>query len=209
MVSHSRSFALRFHVGPRVIVPDSWVPPDCEGASFGTGQLECNLAGHIFFNCYVEFPKAVRPSQLKAWLTHNTPGAHASTATAQILPTTLSARDESIAHATNADERYSMDPDTLIKPAPWVTGNKKRGEKHGERTDMHEIADIMRAEGHDGMRTVATRFPGQFARYHGGIQLFAEVLQEHRRDADFVPRPWQGAMIDVMKGPVSPRHIWW
>ena len=209
MPTHSRCFSVRFHVGPRDSVPDTWAPPDPDQATFGTGQLECNLGGHIFLNAYVEFAKAVRPSQLKSWLTRDTPGAHASSSPAQIVPSLLSERESNIAHATNADERYQMDPDVLIKPGAWVMGSKKRGEKQGERSDMHEIAEIMRTEGHDGLRTVATRFPGQFARYHGGIQLFAEVLQEHRRDNTFVPRPWQAAMIDVVKGGVNPRHIWW
>jgi len=209
----SRAFSVRFSVGPAHAVRDSWVPPapPCE-PTFATGQLETH-AGLVVFNGYLEFGKQIYASQMKGWLTKDTPGATLGSGYCDFVPTKLTDRDMHIRHCTDAEERYvDADNDSLVKPAPWKMGttDRKAVTQQGKRSDFEAIRDIMVEHGAEaGMRIVARDFTGQFVRYSQAIAQLPDVLREQVHDKDFKPLPWQAAMIDIVRGPVNKRHIWW
>jgi len=57
-------------------------------------------------------------------------------------------------------------------PAPFIIDNRK---KQGQRTDLDEIAQLV-VDGNN-LYQIATAKPGQFIRYHSGIQRLIEVLK--------------------------------
>lgn len=80
----------------------------------------------------------------------------------------------------------------------------------GARSDLGAIAEVIRGGG--TMEDIAEQFPGDFIRYHRGIEKLRETIQRGRRieREDFVPKPWQQQLLDIVNGDPDPRKIhWW
>jgi hypothetical protein len=89
----------------------------------------------------------------------------------------------------------------LIESRPWILGVDKRV-KAGERTDWHQISDLMKQYGpKEGMRLVAEQFPGQFIRYTNGIRAIGNVLEQQAGDKDFKLSSLAGRFLGNSQGP--------
>lgn len=91
----------------------------------------------------------------------------------------------------------------------WSIGDIDCGGQ-GHRTDFDSIKDILKEDGPVvGVKRVAEEFPTHFIRYHAGIQRLAEVIEILPTDEKFKPNPFQQTMIEQLKKPPHPRHIYW
>ena len=80
----------------------------------------------------------------------------------------------------------------------------------GGSAQMEAVVAVLRAEGpRRGPEMVAKMYPKLFMQYHNGVARLAEMLAPKPRDEDFVPRPWQAALLKVLAGDPHPRHIIW
>jgi len=158
----------------------------------------------VHFKGYIEFNKQVYITAVRKWLESGDKvwDFHAEAAY-------LKDRAQHIRTRTNIDTRFHSALD-LIARAPWQFGKSER-DGAGARTDMEEIREILREHGpEEGVRLVAEKFPGQFIRYANGItQLAQAVVPRVREREDFVFRPWQAALVKILRGKAHPRHIFW
>jgi len=150
-----------------------------------------------FFKGYVEFKGQVTGVQMATWL--GSRGIY--------TPVPIRERDRYIKDAL--EDKYRIKGDDLISRG-WEVGSESRVTKQGERNDVLEIRDILRANGPiEGAKIVADKFPGYFMRYASGLERLADILQPVPKDGSFVPRVWQEALIKILKGPAHDRWIFW
>ena len=91
----------------------------------------------------------------------------------------------------------------------WKLGEDDDGGQ-GKRTDYDKIKDIVKSDGPiTGVKRVAEEYPNYFVRYHAGIQRLADALEQLPTDENFTPNPFQQSMIEELKQPPHPRHIYW
>jgi len=197
--------------------------------TYGCGQVEGDKASGYKFRGYFEFGSQARIAAVREWLIAKpevAPGGGGSdddevAASAgafdlvwarkfESRPVYL--RDRKTHMARHVDSELRAIPDgELIARAAWTHGsNTKRGNQ-GERTDMDAIREMLRENGpQEGIRMVAEHFTGQFIRYPGGITQLADLLVPKIPErADFVLRPWQSVLVEILRGPAHDRHIYW
>ena len=161
----------------------------------GQVQLKEKETDQYEFVGYVESKVQLARGVIQSWLP-----------TATFKKTEIPTRELSLAEVYDAKKRI---PSSF--PIPWTIGadKVKRGE-HGERNDLLEIKDILKLDGPvRGVKRIAEEYPGQFMRYHAGIEKLANILEVTPRDVDFEPNPFQQAMIEELKQDPHPRHIYW
>ena len=160
---------------------------------------DTTLVARGYIEGYIELKSADRVAKLRDWL-----GLGDSIEFEQCK---LADRELNIAKIEDATNVHRGD--SLVKPAMWIIGERKRGAP-AKRSDMDGIKEILREHGvRAGMRIVADKYPGQYVRYAKGIRHLGETLAIPRRDPGFTPRDWQQALIDIFKHDPHPRHIWW
>lgn len=176
-------------------------PPESLTIIFGRGQVQIaenqgpfggNETPLYEFIGYIESKNQITQFALNKWL----PSAF-------FTKTSLPIRLENIAEV--------RDPKTRIEgfPIGWTIGADPVNES-GKRNDLLKIQEILKTEGPiAGVKRVAEEFPGQYMRYHGGIEKMANLLEQTPRDLEFVPNPFQKAMIEELKMEPHPRHIYW
>lgn len=194
-----------------------------ELVTFGCGQLEPSgdlpslreegeededdevLRDPVLFRGYIELNKQVTPAKLREWIYSGAGGESADFASVYIKD-----REQHIRVRTDPERRFKSVLDLILR-APWQIGKGGPRVAPGARTDMEEIRELLREHGpEEGVRRVAEEFPGQFVRYANGItQLAQAVIPRVRESADFTFRPWQAAVIEICKGRVHNRHIYW
>ena len=156
-----------------------------------------------FFRGYAEFKNQVTIPQMQAWL-----GSRAA-----VVPVMIKDRDRFIAESL--DKKLKVSGDDLLSKGweekkSWEEGSQSRKTKQGERNDVYEIRDILREHGPiQGSKIVADKFPGYFMRYASGLERLADILQPTPKDSAFVPRVWQEALLEILKGPAHDRWIFW
>lgn len=94
----------------------------------------------------------------------------------------------------------------------WSVAGSDKPESNG-KTDV--IVNLLREHGERtgnpraGIEAVAKQFPQAFMYAHAGIEKLAQILVPKIRDTEFTPRPWQEALIDIIKGDPHSRQILW
>jgi hypothetical protein len=195
-----------------------------ELVTFGCGQLEPTgdlptlreegveeddevLLDPVYFRGYIELNKQVTPAKLREWIYSGESGDSQSV---DFTPAFLKDREQHIRVRTDPERRFKSVLDVILR-APWHIGTNGPRVAPGARTDMEQIRELLREHGpEEGVRRVAEEFPGQFVRYANGItQLAQAVIPKVRESAEFKFRPWQAAVIEICKGKVHNRHIYW
>lgn len=187
--------------------------------TYACGQVESSASGYKF-KAYFEFASQMRIGAVREWIlvkpevTHDTDtggddDGRVWARNFEARTVYLRDRDINIERYTRSELRVIPDGE-LIAREGWVHGVAKRG-KQGERKDMDAIREILRDNGpQEGIRMVAEQFTGQFVRYASGITQLADLMipKVPERD-DFVLRPWQAALVQILRGPAHDRHIYW
>ncbi len=197
-----------------VILSDpAWRPSQPAGdladkVSFACGQVEKTLEGSCIFRGYAEFINQATTASVRRWVTSN--GSDAVVSGFECSSVYLKDREMIVKSRTDQATRYN-DPDDLVGSAAWQIGKQPNASKPGERTDFEAIREVLRDHGpEEGIRLVAEQFPGQFVRYPSGITQLAQlVIPKVREAAEFILRPWQQALYNILKGKPHPRHIYW
>lgn len=93
----------------------------------------------------------------------------------------------------------------------WEEGELGPGQGH--RSDVESAALVAKT---DGLKAVMEDHAGTFVKYHAGLTLLAnayytESIKESVRAefANFVARPWQQTILDLLKGTPDRRKIHW
>jgi hypothetical protein len=169
-------------------------PPPTMQITFGRGQVQlCDDSSYEFVG-YVESKLQLSIGAMKKWLPE-----------ARFTKTDIPNREMSIAEVYSESKRVESS-----LPIPWGIGTDKSNKTPGQRNDLNDIKDILKADGPvRGVKRVAEEFPGQFMRYHAGIEKLANILEETPRDQEFVPNPFQKAMIEELQAEPHNRHIYW
>ena len=195
--------------------------------SFGVGQLEGSTIDGFRFVVYLELASQQRAGAIREWLTtkpeaqpaggeaiadEDEDGESALKIWARNVscrPVYLKDRKMHIDRHSNASLR-AIPEGELIARAGWTHGSAVRAAP-GQRTDFEEIREVLRENGPmEGVRLVAERFPGQFVRYASGITQLADlVVTKVPESDDFVLRPWQSCLVEILRGPAHDRHIYW
>jgi len=178
-----------------------WVPDPCPkelentyscGTVFRSGDEDS-----FWFIGYTEFKYQVTLHRVSLWLGSN----------AEIKVVNVKERDSFIAKAKNPLNK--IDSSDLLNRY-WEIGSESRMSQQGKRTDVDDIKDILVKYGPiEGRKMVADKFPGYFMRYPNGIEQLADILQPTSNDKSFIPRPWQQALIEILKKPAHNRWIYW
>lgn len=175
-------------------------PPTSLHVVYGRGQVQLaddqeSTGTEPFYEFvgYVECKVQVSKGAIQKWLPDAT-----------FEKTNIPLRSESIASVTDPRKKVQGG-----MPIGWTIGTDKPSEQ-GKRCDLEKIKEILKDEGPvRGVKRVAEEYPGQFMRYHGGIEKLANILEETPRDTEFEPNPFQQAMIEELKLEPHPRHIYW
>lgn len=169
-----------FTLNNPTVVLDEW-PSDVKYCVY---QGEIGDSGTYHFQGYIEFHSNKRLNFLKELI----PGAH------------WEKRRGSAEEARD----YAMKEDSRVE-GPWEFGEWQPS-RQGHRSDLDVACDLVRAR---GARAVAAEMPGVYARYHRGLHALEQALQQPPPDPDFVPRPWQKRLLDVLEAPADDRTIVW
>lgn len=147
-------------------------------------QLEsCPETGRKHLQGYVEFNKQLRLAALKKL--HPTAHWEARRGT----------RDQARA--------YCMKEETRLE-GPYERGTWET--QQGKRTDLEGAVAALR-EG--GMKRVVEEHPTVFVKFHKGLRELERAIAPRPTDADFVPRPWQKRVLDLLAVPATDREILW
>lgn len=76
----------------------------------------------------------------------------------------------------------------------------------GQRNDLEDAIEVLKTS---GIKRVAKDHSSVFVKFHKGLRELEAELEELPGDKEFVPRRWQQKMMDIVKGPVHPRAIYW
>lgn len=146
-------------------------------------QLEQGAEGTPHIQGYIEYHKRMTFTAVKAMF----PRAH--------LEPRRGTRDE-------ARDYCMKEEGQLSEPVEYGDFMSKQG----KRTDLDDAADIVKEH---GAKRVAREMPGTFAKYHRGLYALESALEEPEPDTDFVPRPWQRKVLDIIEQPADDRTIIW
>lgn len=147
-------------------------------------QLEVGETGTPHIQGYVEFHKKMSLAAVKRWL----PRAH--------LEPRRGPRE--------AAREYCMKEEGQLSE-PVEYGDFNAGGQ-GRRTDLSDACDLVK-EG--GAKRVAREMPDVYAKFHRGLHALEAALEEPDEDDDFVPRPWQQKVLDLVSRPADDRKIIW
>lgn len=176
-------------------------PPTQLHITYGRGQVqlaedqrEAEDGTKLYeFHGYIESKGQITAFALNKWL----PDAFFD-------KTTIPLRDQNISEVLDKEKRIECS-----LPIMWTIGGDVNSEA-GKRNDLLKIQEILKKDGPiAGVKRVAEEFPGQYMRYHGGIEKMANLLEAVPRDLEFVPNAFQQAMIEELKQEPHPRHIYW
>jgi hypothetical protein len=178
-----------------------WVPDPCPkelentyscGSVFRSGDEDS-----FWFTGYAEFKHQVTHHRVALWLG----------SLAEVTVVNIKDRESFITKAKNPINK--IDGTDLLN-RHWEVGSESRLSQQGKRTDVDDIKDILVKYGPiEGRKIVANKFPGYFMRYPNGIEQLADILQPTSNDKSFTPRPWQQALIEILKKPAHNRWIYW
>lgn len=144
--------------------------------------------GRMHYQGYAEFNNGIRMPRIKDWLGND---AH--------LERRKGTREQARTYCMKPDSRAENDC------GPFEHG-EFNAKAQGKRTD---IEDAVRCAQEHGMAACAEQFPGTFAKFHKGIAACVNATKTKPTDKDFVPRPWQTKILDIVKGPTDGRTILW
>lgn len=150
--------------------------------SYAVYQKEKGDNGTEHYQGYVEFKMIMRLPGLK-----------------KLLPT---AHWEPRAGTQEQARNYCMKDDTRIE-GPWELGELKA---QGKRCDLDEAYKLVK-EG--GAKRVAQEMPTVYIKFHRGLHALEAALDEPEKEDDFIPRPWQKKIIDIISTPADDRKIIW
>jgi len=154
-----------------------------DSVSYYIYQGEIGENGTYHFQGYIEFKSNQRLSYCK-----------------QILPTA----HWELRRGTAAEARdYCQKEDSRVE-GPWEFGTISKGQ--GRRTDLDDACELVKAR---GPKAVAFEMPSVYAKFHRGLHALAQALETPDPDPDFVPRPWQKKVLDLVTVPANDRTIIW
>jgi len=210
----SRAWCCTVFTERKVFAPAK-IPRELESRIvFACGQLE-KTEDRLRFNLYVELDSQMRVGAIREWICakpeEDTEEEGEWCTLFEARPAVLRDRDMHIRDCTSEKNRY-LDPDgvDLIGMPAFKFGTVKR-EGQGSRNDFEAIKEILRENGpQEGIRLVAEQFPGQFVRYPSGITQLADlVIPKVPEEEGFELRPWQSALVSILRRPAHSRHIYW
>jgi len=172
---------------PGELFPDFDMPAQYPPyVKYCVGQKErCPTTERIHFQLYVEVDPRQRLSTLRRWL----PRLH--------VENRNGTQARAIEYVTKEETRMEE---------PFEYGEKSTIERAGQRTDLDDAIVLLKR---GGLRLVAQEMPSAFVKFSSGLERLAEALSEKPTDKDFVPRPWQKDLMDVVLGPANDRTIVW
>lgn len=163
--------------------PDTTELPELDAARYVVWQLERGESGTPHIQGYVEFTKPVKLGGMKKWL----PKAHFE----ERRGTREQARD------------YCMKEDTRVD-GPWERGTFET--QQGRRSDLAAAVEAVKR---GGIQAAIRDTPEVYIKYARNLHMYAEAIEQPPRDDDFVPRPWQARVLDIIKQPADRRTIVW
>lgn len=89
---------------------------------------------------------------------------------------------------------------------PWEIGVWDGGVSQGKRTDLDNAVAALK---NGGMKRVIDEHPVAYVKFTSGLRALERALREKPRDLDFVPRPWQQRLLDILEAPADDRAIIW
>lgn len=159
--------------------------PSFDHERYVSWQLERGANGTPHIQGYIELTKPQSLAAMKRWL----PTAH--------WEKREGTPDEARDYTRKEDSR---------EEGPFERGSF--GGSQGKRTDLANAVDALRA---GGMKRVREEHPTAYVKFHRGLHALAKGIEADNRetDDDFVPRPWQSRVLDLLKAPADDRHIIW
>jgi hypothetical protein len=156
-------------------------------AKYCVYQIEQGVEGAIHVQGYIELRKKMTLSAIKKVL------------------------DSEIAHIERRMGTRDQARDYCMKLESRIAGPYEIGEwssaGQGRRCDLESAAALCREEGIDA---VMEAMPGTYIRYRNNLRQYARDTAPKLRDTDFVPRPWQTKILDILSVPCTDnRHIHW
>jgi len=199
---------------------------------FGRGQVNEGLLPHsLEFVGYVEAKKQIYETRLVKWLPDATfeaaPISERDTSLKQVTNVSkrfaLSLDPPGSSASSVSLEAYSSGAMSHEGFVLWNYGQPERVKPGGKSVSVADgkggksdaIVELLRRHGEEsgnpraGVEAVAKEFPQVFLYAHAGIEKLAQIMVPRLRNLDFVPRPWQEALVDVLRGDPDPRHILW
>lgn len=200
---------------------------------FGRGQInEGMLPNSLEFIGYIESKKQIYETRLVKWLPEATFEATSISERDSSLRqvTDVSKRfclspdppgSSSSSVAESEGPTYSMSYRGFVL---WALGQSDRVKPGGKSLSVADgkgsqktdaIVELLRRHGEAsgnpraGVEAVAKEFPQVFLYAHSGIEKLAQIMVPRLRNLDFTPRPWQEALIDILRHEPDPRHILW
>jgi len=154
-------------------------------------QLEEGEQNTLHVQGYAEFSRGVTWAGINRALTDaDWPAAHCE------------------ARMGNRDQarEYCMKEDTRVA-GPWERGTFSN--QQGKRNDLESACAVLRQT--KSLKATAEAFPAVFVRCHKGLSALQDILglEDVPSDADFIPRPWQQKIIDLVSVPPNDRNIIW
>lgn len=158
--------------------------PVIETEKYVSWQLEEGAQGTRHIQGYIEVSKPARISFFKrSW-----PTAHLE----QRRGTRIQARD------------YTRKEDSRVD-GPWERGDFTTGGQ-GHRTDLDAAVEALKD---GGMKRVAQECPTAYVKFSRGLRELERELREPPRDQEFVPKPWQKKLLDLLAASPDDRTIFW
>jgi len=137
--------------------PTEWAPPTGTEIKYMVWQRERGAEGTEHVQGYVRFSSRKRLSAAKAWFC--APEIHMEVA--------RGSEEQNKAYCTKEDTR-------IAGPTEYGEYDKSAG-KQGKRTDLDAIADMIQQG--SSVKEVAIEHPGDYMRYHAGIEKFKQLME--------------------------------
>lgn len=141
----------------------------------------------LHFQGYIELNESVRITGVKSNIWWLVP-AH--------LETRRGTRDEARDYCRKENTRVA---------GPWEWGEWEKSQ--GYRSDLASLQSMLVSGA--SAKDIALEMPAMFVRHHAGIRAFIDVTTEVPKDPEFVPRPWQAKILDIIKTEPNDRNIYW
>jgi len=204
----SRAFTFQIRFTPEKVesLGDAladWNPDICPTAllnSYSCGSVAKEEYEHFntyTFHGYAEFKNQIPIGKVREWLGQD------------VILKAVNLKDRDTYSTAALNPKGKMESYDLLHK-DWEAGSSCRESEQGARNDYEEIRDILKKKGMiEGRKIVAHKYPGLYMRYPNGIEALADIVQPTTTDKEFIPRPWQEALIEQLKAPAHERWIFW
>lgn len=161
---------------------------------FVCGQLEQGGNSHrVHFQGYLELSKTMRFTAVKKAVKDNAMG------TAHIEERECNDRKWAIDYCKKTETRIA---------GPWTYGNDPVAGR--PKISLDDVVDYIQENPLSTQTDIADKFPHQYARHASGINALLNTMSKPLQgDDNFVPRPWQQKLLDIVTGVPHDRHIHW